>query len=124
MREFPFSSHKEFQRSRSFKVTNLGVVYKGDKWYSSIAPAIAYTTSIFYHAIYLLLCTDIRNNVENRHCFDKAVKWRHLITDQDTANIKQKAIDQTIMRHEDDATSVKAIVNELREEPFDPVLFY
>ena len=28
------------------------------------------------------------------------------------------------MRHEDDATSVKTIVNELREEPFDPVLFY
>lgn len=28
------------------------------------------------------------------------------------------------MRHEDDATSVEAIVNELHEEPFDPVLFY
>ena len=37
-----------------------------------------------------------------------------MITDQDTANIEQKVIDKTIMRHEDDATSVKAIVNELR----------
>ena len=44
MREFPFSSHKEFQQSGSFKVKNLGVVYK---WYSSITLAIAYTTCIF-----------------------------------------------------------------------------
>ena len=28
------------------------------------------------------------------------------------------------MRHEDDATSVEAIVKELHEEPFDPVLFF
>lgn len=28
------------------------------------------------------------------------------------------------MRHQDDATSVSAIVNELREESFDPVLIY
>lgn len=28
------------------------------------------------------------------------------------------------MRHEDDATSVNMMINELREEPFDPVLLY
>ena len=72
---------------------------------------------IFYYSI------DVRSNVghrTNRQCFDKAVKRRHLITNQDIANIKRKVIDRTIMRHEDDATSVEAIVNELHEEPFDP----
>ena len=76
---------------------------------------------IFYYSI------DVRSNVGHRmnhQCFDKAVKRRHLITNQDIANIKRKVIDRTIMRHEDDATSVEAIVNELHEEPFDPVLFY
>ena len=47
-----------------------------------------------------------------------------MITSKDIANIKRKVIDHTVMRHEDDATSVMAIVNELRQEPFDPVLVY
>ena len=71
--------------------------------------------------------TDIRSNVghrQNRHSFGKDVKRSHLITTQDIANIKRKVIDHTIMRHEDDALSVKMIVNECREEAFDPILLY
>ena len=52
------------------------------------------------------------------------MKRRHLISKQDISNIKQKVIDSSIRRHEDDATSVHLIVNELREEPYDPVLVY
>ena len=60
----------------------------------------------------------------NRYCFDDAVKRKRLISKQDIANLKRKVVDCTIMRHQDDATSVTAIVNELREEAFDPVLIY
>ena len=52
------------------------------------------------------------------------MKRRHLISRQDISNIKQKVIDSSIRRHEDDATSVHWIVNALSEEPYDPVLVY
>ena len=74
-----------------------------------------------------LLHTDVRSNVGhrvNRNSFEQAVKRRHLISHQDIANVKRKVVDYTIMRHEDDAISVDVIVNELHEEPFDPVLVY
>ena len=47
-----------------------------------------------------------------------------MISKQDISNIKQKLIDSSIRRHEDVVTSVHLIVNELREEPYDPVLVY
>ena len=47
-----------------------------------------------------------------------------MISKQDISNIKRKIVDFTIMRHQDDATSVATILNKLHEEPFNPVLLY
>ena len=52
------------------------------------------------------------------------MKRKHLITKQDIANIKRKVIDWSIRRHDDDATSVHLLVNELRQEPYNPMLVY
>ena len=60
----------------------------------------------------------------NRDCFERAVRCRHLIKVQDISNIRRKVIDSTIMRHQDDATSVEMIVNELHQEPINAVLLY
>ena len=60
---------------------------------------------------------DVHSDVGHRHkhyCFDDAVKRNHLVSMQDIANLKRKVVDCAIMRHQDDATSVTAIVNELR----------
>ena len=43
---------------------------------------------------------------------------------QDISNIRRKVVDCTMMRHDDDAPSVGMIVNELRQEPFNPVLLH
>ena len=109
-RQFPLSSHRVLQQKEYSRVR----VYD----YSKILNKNKYC--IFYF-------TDIRSNIghrENRHSFAKEVKRKHLITTQDIANIKRKVIDHTIMRHEDDALSVKMIVSECRKEAFDPILLY
>ena len=72
-------------------------------------------------------CADVCSSVgdrTNRDCFERAVRRRHLIRKQDISNIRRKVVDSTIMRHEDDATSVEIIVNELHLEPFNSVLIY
>ena len=49
---------------------------------------------------------------------------KHLFSKQYVANLKRKVSEQTMIRHQDDATSVKMIVNELRMEVYDPLLLY
>ena len=73
------------------------------------------------------LNTDVRSNIGhrvNRDSFHLAVKRKHLLSQQDIANVKRKVVDSSIVRHADDATSVHMIINELRKEPYDPVLLY
>ena len=80
-----------------------------------------------YNLLLSLFNTDVRSDIGhrlNRQNFDATVKQRHLISKQDIANIKRKVVDSSIMRHADDATSVNLLVNELRGEPYDPVLLY
>ena len=75
---------------------------------------------LHWNVLVSLFNTDVRSNIGHRlHChnFDTTVKQRHLISKQDIANIKCKVIDCSIMRHEDDATSVNTTVNELHGEP-------
>ena len=49
---------------------------------------------------------------------------KHFATNQDIRNIKRSVIDSQIKRHENDAVSVSIIVQELEQEPFNPVLMY
>ena len=49
---------------------------------------------------------------------------KHFLTTQDVRNIKRKVQENIIIKHEDDATSVSLAVEELRQEPFNPVLAF
>ena len=46
------------------------------------------------------------------------------MTKTDIKNIETKVKDFSIKRHQNDATSVNLIVEELRNEPYNPVLIY
>ena len=61
---------------------------------------------IFYYSIDV--CSNVGHRT-NRQCFDKAVKRRHLIANQDIANIKRKVIDRTIMRHPSQQTAASVV---------------
>ena len=60
----------------------------------------------------------------NRDYFDSCVTRRHFLTKTDIKNIQTKVKDFSIKRHQNDAASVNLIVEELRNEPFDPILIY
>ena len=60
----------------------------------------------------------------NRDDFDSSTSRKHFLTKKDISNIQMKVKDFEIKRHENDATSVSVIVEELREEPFNPILIY
>lgn len=73
------------------------------------------------------LFSDIREDVGNRakrEEFEQSAARKHFITKQDIANVSKKVKDHTIIRHESDPSSVSQVVSDLRQEPFDPVLFY
>ena len=59
-----------------------------------------------------------------RQDFDQTVSRKHFLTNLDIHNIKRNVVDRQIKRHENDATSVSILVQELRMEPFNPVLMY
>ena len=61
---------------------------------------------------------------QNREIFVRCVSRRHFLTKSDINNVRVKVGDRVIKRHENDATSISLIVSELREESFDPVLFF
>ena len=75
----------------------------------------------------MLFLQDVRGEVGSRNKrgeFEHMAKRQHLLTKQDVANLRRKVHDQTMMRHSNDATSVQMIVNELRNEAYDPVLIH
>lgn len=60
----------------------------------------------------------------NRQDFDQTVSRKHFLSTQDIRNIKLSVQENQVKRHENDATSVDMIVQELEMEPFNPVLVY
>ena len=70
---------------------------------------------------------DARENVGHRakrQDFDQAVSRKHFLTKQDVRNARRSVLDGQIKRHENDAMSVNILVQELQQEPFDPILIY
>ena len=61
---------------------------------------------------------------QNGEDFDQCVSRRHFLSKSDIHNIRVKVDDCIIKPHEEDAASVTLIVSELREESFDPILFF
>jgi len=57
-----------------------------------------------------------------RKQFDGLVSRKHLVSRRDILNIKHRIQDQSIIRHNDDATSVQLAVNALEQEEFNPIL--
>ena len=56
--------------------------------------------------------------------FEAEAKRKHFITKQDVANVRVKIKDLTVIRNQEDATSVDLFVRELQQEPYDPILLY
>ena len=56
--------------------------------------------------------------------FDGLVSRKHLVSRRDILNIKHRIQDQSIIRHNDDATSVQLAVNALEQEEFNPILYF
>ena len=74
-----------------------------------------------------MLSTDVRKAVgdrTNRDDFDSDAARRHFLTKTDINNIQMKIKDFGIKRHDDDATSVSIMLEELKAEPFNPILIY
>ena len=70
---------------------------------------------------------DVREDVgdrQNREDFDQCVSRRHFLSKSDIHNIRVKVDNCIIKPHEDDVASVSLNVSELREESFDPILFF
>ncbi|XP_065893096.1 FRAS1-related extracellular matrix protein 2-like isoform X2 [Dysidea avara] len=73
------------------------------------------------------ILSDARGTVgdrRNRDLFDENLARQHVMTKTDIKNIETKVKDFSIKRHQNDATSVNLIVEELRNEPYNPVLIY
>ena len=69
---------------------------------------------------------DIRETIGHhtkQQDFDQAVSRKHFLTNLDIRNVKRNVVDRQIKRHENDATSVSILVQELKE-PFNPILPY
>ena len=58
------------------------------------------------------------------HDFDQTVSRKHYLTKQDIRNISTKVTDNLVKKHKEDALSVQLTVEELQQEPFNPVLIY
>ena len=79
------------------------------------------------HKIHADCHIDIRENVGNRAKrteFDAAVRRRHMVTKQDISNVRLMVRDMAVIRNKDDAMSMDLFVQELRGEPYDPILLY
>ena len=80
-------------------------------------------SSLHFHAFHL----DIRENVghrANRLEFKAALRRKHLVKKKDIANIRILVNDMAVIRNQDDAMSVDLLVQELRGEPYNPILLY
>ena len=79
------------------------------------------------YCIILYIFPDIREDIGSRsRCttFTEEVQQKHFITRRDLLNMKRKVCHLTATRHEDDAISVDYLIQELRQEEYDPVLLY
>ncbi len=59
----------------------------------------------------------------NRKEFHQNVSRKHLLSKQDI-NVRRNVLDRQVKRHENDAVSVEILVQELKHETFNPILFY
>ena len=59
-----------------------------------------------------------------RQQFHESLSRKHLTSRRDILNIKYNTLDQSVIRHSDDATSVQLAVNALQEEEYNPVLYF
>ena len=79
------------------------------------------------YCIILYIFPDIREDIGSRSrrtTFTEEVQRKHFITRRDLLNMKRKVCHLTATRHEDDAISVDYLIQELRQEEYDPVLLY
>lgn len=70
---------------------------------------------------------DIRQDVGNRTKrseFIQSVSRKHFLNKRDIRNIRVKAQDRLVIRHQDDAQSVCLAVSELQQEPYNPVMAF
>ena len=70
---------------------------------------------------------DIREDIGHRSKrkeFGETVTRRHLVSRRDILNIRCRIHDQSSIRHTDDATSVQLAVDALRQEEYNPVLYF
>lgn len=82
---------------------------------------------MFLFFVFSNIITDIREKVGhriNREDFHQNVSRKHLMSKQDIHNVKRNVVDRQIKRHENDAISVGILVQELKNETFNPILFY
>ena len=56
--------------------------------------------------------------------FHESLSQKHLASRRDILNIKHGTLDQSVIRHSDDATSVQLAVNALQEEEYNPILYF
>jgi len=56
--------------------------------------------------------------------FHECLSRKHLVSRTDILNIKRKVVDNSVIRHSDDATSVQLAVNALQEEEYNPILYF
>ena len=74
-----------------------------------------------------MLFADIREDIgkrQNRHHFANEAQRRHFVTRRDVLNLSRKVNHLSTIRHENDAQSVHMMISELRQEEYDPVLYY
>lgn len=56
--------------------------------------------------------------------FDAAVRRKHMVTKKDIANKQLLVKDMAVIRNKEDAVSVDMFVQELRGEPYNPIVLY
>ena len=61
---------------------------------------------------------------KGRDKFSEQVQRKHFVTRRDLLNLRRKVCHLTATRHQEDAISVDYLVQEFRQEEYDPILLY
>ena len=75
----------------------------------------------------LLNVLDIRQDLgkwKNRHSFSTEAQHHHFVTCQDILNLSRKVNHLSKIRPENDVQSVHQMVNELKQEDYNPILCF
>jgi len=56
--------------------------------------------------------------------FHELLSRKHMASKRDILNIKHNILDQSVIQHSDDATSVQLAVTALQQEDYDPILYF